>query len=348
MGLVSFTFRPRYMASSEVQAEVVHYGWAKFPGQPRKRVAHVTEGLYPWQFLAAKWPNLVSPNKLHPLAQTPCAVKSQTRPGSRISTALVRSFLIHKLIFFIRKPRVHSIEASCFDECILLTSMFSVKYFMEEGFKFIIPPPKYHPYPNLLPVLEPSFLQEKMAADTPYHHLPEEPDRPSIETIPGDDQPLLDPLYDDDSPPPPKKRIFKFKFSYHPTFHLRLAVLCLSICAFSVFIASRHSNAIPSIIFLAFAILRNVVVLYYHLVGHSLIRIRIEIVGRTASGSNAKPKKWRPSWFPQRLVQVAIDWILIGVLIATTITGKHAELYYYYWDRDTFVLPACVLTWIAL
>ena len=220
---------------------------------------------------------------------------------------------------------------------------------MEEGFKFIIPPPKYHPYPNLLPVLDPSLLQEKMATDTPYHRLPEEPGRPSVDTIPGDDQPLLDPLYDGgDSPPPPKKGIFKFKLSYHPTFHLRLATLCLSICAFSVFIASRHSHAIPSIIFLSFAILRNIVVLYYHLVGHSLIRIRIEIVGRTASASNAKPKKWRPNWFPPRLFQLAIDWILIGVLIATTITGNQAEHYRYYWNRGTFILPACILTWIAL
>ena len=219
---------------------------------------------------------------------------------------------------------------------------------MEEGFKFIIPPPKYRPYPNLLPIVHPSFTSEKMAADTPYHRLPEEDNaRPSMETIPGDDQRLLDPLYDDDSPPPPKKELFKFKLSYHPTFYLRLVALCLFISSFGVFIASEHTNAIPSSIFLSFTILRNIIILYYHLVGHSLIRIRIEIVGRTASTSSAKPRKWRPSWFPQRLVQVAIDWTLIGVLLATTITGHHAELYHYRWDRG-MVLPAAILSWVAL
>lgn len=55
---------------------------------------------------------------------------------------------------------------------------------MEERFKFITPPPKYHPFPNILPTVEPSFASEKMAADKPYHRLPEDT-RPSMETIPA-------------------------------------------------------------------------------------------------------------------------------------------------------------------
>lgn len=229
--------------------------------------------------------------------------------------------------------------------------MFSVKQFMEEGFKFIIPPPKYHPFPNILPIVDSSFLSDKMAADSPYHRLPED-NRPSMDSTPGDDQRLIDsdPLYDDDEPAPPKKGTFNFKLSYHPTFYLRLLALCLFISAFGIFTAaaSRHSNAIPSTAFLSIAILRNIVVLYFHLVGHSLIRIHIEIVGRTTSTSNSQPKKWRPSVLHRRLVQVAIDWILIGILIATTITAKFGEHRWYYWNRNTLVLPACILSWIAL
>ena len=197
-----------------------------------------------------------------------------------------------------RKPRVPDIEASCFDVYLFLPSMFSVKQFMEEGFKFIIPPPKYHSFPNLLPLVDSSFLSDKMAADSPYHRLPED-NRPSMDSTPGDDQRLIDsdPLYDDDEPAPPKKGAFNIKLSYHPTFYLRLLALCLLISAFGIFTAaaSRHSNAIPSIVFIGIAILRNIVVLYFHLVGYSLIRIHIEIAGRTTSTSSSQPKKWRPS-----------------------------------------------------
>lgn len=231
--------------------------------------------------------------------------------------------------------------------------MFSVKHFMEEGFKFIIPPPKYHPYPNLLPVLDPSFVSEKMAAESPYHRLPQDNvPRPSMESIPGDDQRLLgtDPLYDDDSPPPPKKGIYKFKLSYHPTFYIRLLVLCLFISAFGIFIGSGRSHTIPATVFLSFAIFRNIVVVYSHIVRRCFIRIHIEIVGRSSS-VNSKPKKWRPSWLKQRSVQVLIDWVLIIVLIITTITAKTGEGYYYSWRyhwRNGLVLPGCILSWIAL
>jgi hypothetical protein len=221
---------------------------------------------------------------------------------------------------------------------------------MEEGFKFIIPPPKYHPFPTILPIVDSSFFSEKMAADTPYHRLPED-SRPSMDSIPGDDQRLIDPdpLYDDDEPAPPKKGSFNFKLTYHPTFYLRLLALCLFISAFGIFIAaSGYSNSIPSIVFLSFAILRNIIVLYFHLVGHSLIRIHVEIVGRPTSTSSSHPKEWRPSVLHRRLFQVAIDWILIGVLIVTTITAKFSERRWYYFGHSNLVLTACILSWIAL
>jgi hypothetical protein len=149
-----------------------------------------------------------------------------------------------------------------------------------------------------------------MLANSSYHRVPEakgeEEGRESLETAPGEDQRLLDPLQDDDhSPSPLKKTISGFKVSLHPTFYLRLAVLFLFTFAFFVFIATRlaHINAIPTIIFLAVAIFRNAYLLYDHLVSRSSprIRIRIEVVGKTA-------KKSPNSGLPQRLLQVAIDW----------------------------------------
>jgi hypothetical protein len=231
--------------------------------------------------------------------------------------------------------------------------MFSVKTLMEEGYKFIIPPPKYHPYSNPLPVPDPSFVLEKMAAESPYHRLPEnDAPRPSMDTIPGDDHRLLDTesLYDHGSPPPPNAGLYKFKLSYHPTFYLRLLVLCLFISAFGIFVGSRRSHAIPATIFLSFAILRNILVLYSHLVRRCFIRIHIEIIGR-ASSVNSKPKKWRPTWLEQRSVQILIDWVLIVILLITTITAQKGEAHYYTWRyhwRNGLVLPGCVLCWIAL
>jgi len=64
--------------------------------------------------------------------------------------------------------------------------MFSVKGFIEEGVKFIIPPPKYHPFPNAIPVLNSTFISEKMAGNNPYHIIPaDEPTRPSMERFQG-------------------------------------------------------------------------------------------------------------------------------------------------------------------
>jgi len=101
------------------------------------------------------------------------------------------------------------------------------------------------------------------------------------------------------------------KLAYSPTFHLRLLVLCLSITAFSLFIVNAQHGAeyaIPSIVFIAFAILRNLVVLYYHVAGHCLIRIRIEFVGRTGTQNprGAETNNRFPSWFSQRLLQFIV------------------------------------------
>lgn len=227
--------------------------------------------------------------------------------------------------------------------------MFSVNHFIEEGIKFIIPPPKYHPPTNPTPVYNPSSLSEKMPAEPSYHPLVDD-SRASMESLPSDSQRLLDPdPQDTDSrPPAPKKGVFRLRLSYHPTVYLRLLVLCLFISAFGVFIASQQPNTIPSIVFLSFAILRNIVVLYCHFVGNYFIRVHIEIVGLTSSTSNSKPKKWHSSWFQQRLFQIAIDWILIGVLIATSVTAKFNQRRWYSWAYEATVLPACILTWIAL
>jgi hypothetical protein len=228
---------------------------------------------------------------------------------------------------------------------------------MEEGFKFIIPPPKYHPFPNILPILNPSFTFEKnMAAENPYHRLPEDNvPRPSMDSIPGDDQRLLatDPLYVDDSPPP-KKGIFKFKLSYHPTFYIRLFILCLFICAFGILIAARLPRCtIPAIVFLSCAIFRSITVLHSHLFNRCFIRIHFVIVGRSSSTSNSNPKKWRLSLLQKRSVQLFIDWVLIIVLIITSIKaqkdayGRRYRTYHWNHQKEQ-VLAGCILCWIAL
>jgi hypothetical protein len=215
---------------------------------------------------------------------------------------------------------------------------------MEEGFKFIIPPPKYHPFPNLLPLLDPIFLLDKMAADHPYHRLPED-NRPSMDSLPGDDQRLLDTDPVDDDPAPPKK-CYSLKFSYHPTAWIRLLVLCLYICAFVIFIVSRHGRAIPAVVFLALAILRNIHVLYSHLIGHSPIRIHVEIVGQKPATRASKPKAKRRYRLKQ---QLAIDWFLIICLIVTSCIARiGSRRYGWYPYLPDLIIPGCIICWIAM
>jgi hypothetical protein len=170
-----------------------------------------------------------------------------------------------------------------------------------------------------------------------------------MDSIPGDCQRLLDtdPLYDDDSPPP--KKGHNLKFSYHPTSYIRLVVLCLYISAFAVFIASKHGKAIPAIIFLGLAILRQITILYFHLIGHCFIRIHIEIVGRKASTRNSKPKGERPDWLKQRRIQLAIDWLIIISLIITSCIAQISDhRYRWYSWLPSLVMPGCIICWVAM
>jgi hypothetical protein len=70
-----------------------------------------------------------------------------------------------------------------------------------------------------------------MAATSRYHRLPED-NRPSIDSKAGDNERLLGAM----SPTSLNKGTKGFKFSYHPTFFLRLLVLALYITGLTLFL----------------------------------------------------------------------------------------------------------------
>ncbi|RFU35454.1 hypothetical protein B7463_g844, partial [Scytalidium lignicola] len=175
-----------------------------------------------------------------------------------------------------------------------------------------------------------------------YHILPEE-GRPSIDSIPESES-LLGPL-GLSSPPIPKK---PFTITYHPTFILRLVILGPLIATLVLYILSQNGFTVPAIVFLTFAILRNVLVLLQHFGEFVKIKINVEFVGRemTLGGSQGREMKKRIRHFGKRSVQVVIDLTLIAVLLITSLVAYH-NLDRWFWDGQT-IIPGSVNCWVAL
>jgi hypothetical protein len=107
-----------------------------------------------------------------------------------------------------------------------------------------------------------------------------------------------------------------FATSFYPTLYARGVALVLAIPAFIILVVhGRHYAA--SIVFLSFAIARQLVVLGSHF-GSQIIVIRIEVVHHKLKGVSAKAQE---TWI-KKIVAAAVDGvILLGMLVTLSLNA---------------------------
>jgi hypothetical protein len=182
-----------------------------------------------------------------------------------------------------------------------------------------------------------------MAERTQYHLLSED-NRPSLDSIRGDDERLLDPADDGEDQPPPKKGN-ELCYSYHPTLIIRLLNVILLSIMLAFYIVCHQYIAIAAILFTCIALLRNILVLFHHFVAR-WIRFHIEIVGSSRSINPGKAPAWLQKWS----VQVVLDlFVVVTLLISVIVALKGGNSYRRWWNRNEMLLtPACVLGLIVM
>ncbi|KAG9239746.1 hypothetical protein BJ875DRAFT_1711 [Amylocarpus encephaloides] len=146
-------------------------------------------------------------------------------------------------------------------------------------------------------------------------------ERPSLDsTTPGEgEETLLPGGFATTSPSRP------FATSYHPTIWSRGLALILAIPAFIIFIVNGRKFS-PSIVFLSFAIFRQVVVLGAHFITQVIV-VRIEVVHPRLKAASAKAQE---KWI-KRGVSLLIDGgILIGLLASLAVVAHGIQTCHYY------------------
>ncbi|RDL39378.1 Uncharacterized protein BP5553_03718 [Venustampulla echinocandica] len=149
-------------------------------------------------------------------------------------------------------------------------------------------------------------------------------------TLLADDQrPSIDSTYDEDerlllgglASTSPTRPLFT---SFHPTLYTRALGLILALPAFIIFII-RGGHFAPSILFLSFAIARQVVVIGVHF-GSRIVRIRVEAVHQRLKGvSAATQEKWI-----QRIFGLVVDGvILVGMLVTLSLNAHEVATCHY-------------------
>jgi len=180
-------------------------------------------------------------------------------------------------------------------------------------------------------------------AESSRYHLLHGDNRPSLDSLAGDDERLLGPA-EDEPISPTKGR--GFRFSFHPTSYLRSLIFILHTISFAFFIVAHRKSAIPAILFTSFAMVRNLSVLLHHGVARH-IHFHVEFVGTSRSNRLPKVPALRHS-IKKEWVQVAIDLFIIGLLIIAIPIALKANRGHYYWRRPTLLLEGCVLGWVAM
>jgi hypothetical protein len=123
-----------------------------------------------------------------------------------------------------------------------------------------------------------------------------------------------------------------FATSFYPTLYTRSIALILAIPAFIIFIVHGPHYA-PSIVFLSFAIARQVIVLGSHF-GSQIIVIHIEVVHHRLKGVSAKAQE---TWIKKIVAAVIDGIILLGMLVTLSLVAHEID-----WCRQSCYLPATV------
>ncbi|KAH8779019.1 hypothetical protein BGZ57DRAFT_890306 [Hyaloscypha finlandica] len=114
-----------------------------------------------------------------------------------------------------------------------------------------------------------------------------------------------------------------FATSFYPTLYLRSLALILGIPAFIIFIVEGPSYS-PSIVFLSFAIARQLAVLGSHF-GSQVVVIHIEIVHPKWKSVSAKAQE---KWIKKSVAGAIDAGILLGLLVSLAIVAKKVDTTY--------------------
>jgi hypothetical protein len=134
-----------------------------------------------------------------------------------------------------------------------------------------------------------------------------------------------------------------FATSFYPTLYTRSIALILAIPAFIIFVVLGPQYA-PSIVFLSFAIARQVVVLGSHF-GSQIIVIHIEVVHHRLKGVSAKAHE---TWIKNIVAAVVDSVILLGMLVALSLVAHEIDACRHYCSLPATVTHAVILGFITL
>ena len=112
-----------------------------------------------------------------------------------------------------------------------------------------------------------------------------------------------------------------FATTFNPTIALRSLALVLAIPAFIIFVVHEPHYA-AAIVFLSFAIARQVVVLGSHF-GSKLVAIKVEIMHPGLKAVHAKAQE---TWIQKKILAASIDGaILLGMLISLSLVAREVD-----------------------
>lgn len=134
-----------------------------------------------------------------------------------------------------------------------------------------------------------------------------------------------------------------FATSFYPTLYTRGLALILAIPAFILFVAHGPHFA-PSIVFLSFAIARQLVVLGSYF-GSQIVVIHIEVVHHRLKGVSARAQE---RWIKKSAALAVDGIILLGMLVTLSLVAHNVAISHYYHSWRPLVTAAVVLGFITL
>lgn len=133
-----------------------------------------------------------------------------------------------------------------------------------------------------------------------------------------------------------------FATSFYPTLYTRGLALILAIPSFILFVVHGPHFA-PSIVFLSFAIARQVVILGSYF-GSQIVVIHIEVVHHRLKGVSAKAQE---RWI-KKSVALAVDGIiLLGMLVTLSVVAHKVAILHYPYIWGGVVIGAVSLGFIT-
>jgi hypothetical protein len=134
-----------------------------------------------------------------------------------------------------------------------------------------------------------------------------------------------------------------FATSLHPTLYTRGIALILAIPAFILFVVHGPYFA-PVIVFLSFAIARQLVVLGSFF-GSQIVVIHIEVVHHRLKGVSARAQE---RWIKKSAALAVDGIILLGLLITLSLVAHNVAISHYIYSWRPLVTGAVVLGFISL